>query len=320
MLLSTIYSDDVRDKIRKSEQIRRSEQTKSLQDAVTESSFRSFWYGFLEKMGIVWNRVAHNGVATNEWATGSDAVKAEIESIYLSGIIAEQTVFSIINQVGKADFQKAAAKGHPASRFHVRFMEYCDEAVPLRSFCIDDRVKKWLENEARKGSLEALYLLGKLCQCMDQSEGSRFVKYWVEGDDYERECFEKAAENGHVPAQYELGCWFEAHLADSWSTYESDFAMKWVLKAAEAGFLPAQLKLGSFFSEGRCARIDHEEAFKWYLKAAEQGNERAQYEVGHRYCEGIGVERDIDNAIKWFRKSSSYQRSKWALEELGADI
>ena len=86
------------------------------------------------------------------------------------------------------------------------------------------------------------------------------------------------------------------------------------------GFLPAQLKLGSFFSEGRCARIDHEEAFKWYLKAAEQGNERAQYEVGHRYCEGIGVERDIDNAIKWFRKSSSYQRSKWALEELGADI
>ncbi len=320
MLQSTIYNDDVRNKIRQSEQNRLSGQTTSIQETVTESKFRSFYYGFRERFGVFWNRLVHKGVATNEWATGTPEVRAQIEQTYINAVCAEQTVFSIINQNGKKDFQQAASKGHTPSRFHIRFMEFCDEAVPLKSFCIDDRVKKWLENEARKGSLEAFYILGKLCQCDNQNDGSRYVKYWVDGDDYERECFEKAAENGHVPSQYELGCWFEAHSYDCPTTYEEDQAQKWMIKAAEAGFLPAQLRLAQFYTEGICARIDPAEAFKWYRKAAEQGDERAQYIVGDCYCEGRGVEQDIEKAIEWFRKSSGYQRSRWALEELGAEI
>lgn len=257
---------------------------------------------------------------SGDGAPDAAGTSEEAENLYRQGIYAEKNAFGLIGQRGKEYFVQAAAKGHAASSFHLRFAEYCAAAVPYKGFCSDDRVKAWLEAEAQKGNVEACYILGKLCQCDLRSDGSRLVRYWVNDENYERDCFLKAAENGHVPAQYELGCWYETHSSACDDTDCSGEACKWMTKAAEAGFLPAQTRLAAYFSTGDLVSRDEEESFRWYYKAAMQEDEAAQYEVAECYREGCGVEPDIDKAVEWYIRSKNYQKSKWALEELGVEV
>ena len=52
--------------------------------------------------------------------------------------------------------------------------------------------------------------------------------------------------------------------------------MKWYRKAAEQGQVDAQYNLGSFYRKGWGVPKDYAEAVKWYRKAAEQGDEDAK--------------------------------------------
>jgi TPR repeat protein len=62
----------------------------------------------------------------------------------------------------------------------------------------------------------------------------------------------------------------------------------WLRKAADQGFVPAQCELGfNLFKNGQPQ--DAAEAVAWSRKAAEQGYAPAQYFVGLSYAKGFGV-------------------------------
>ena len=56
-------------------------------------------------------------------------------------------------------------------------------------------------------------------------------------------------------------------------------AAKWYRKAAEQGHVSAQYNLGYMYHSGKGVTQDYGEAVKWYRKAAEQGEAEAQYSL-----------------------------------------
>ena len=57
-------------------------------------------------------------------------------------------------------------------------------------------------------------------------------------------------------------------------------AVKWFSRAAEQGHVNAQFNLGVAYAEGRGVPQDEVEAVKWFLSAAVHGHARAQARLG----------------------------------------
>jgi len=85
--------------------------------------------------------------------------------------------------------------------------------------------------------------------------------------------YTKAAEQGHVEAQYKLGSLYQFSGDDEFPQ-DYKLAFFWYTKAAEQGHIFAQYKLGRLyrFSADDRAPKDYKLAFFWYTKAAEQGH------------------------------------------------
>jgi TPR repeat protein len=179
---------------------------------------------------------------------------------------------------------------------------------------------------AEKGDAEAQNNLGWM-----YNDGKGVAKDKVEAEKW----FRKAAEQGHIGAQYKLASmyywdtkdkaeaekWFrkaaeqgdaEAQNSLGWMyyiNYDLDKAVKWLRKAAEQGHIDAQFWLGhmysSIFDNGK-------EAEKWLKKSAEQGEILAQYYLGLMYYKGELIEEDLDEAEKWFRKAAEYVGNEYA--------
>jgi TPR repeat protein len=62
-----------------------------------------------------------------------------------------------------------------------------------------------------------------------------------------------------------------------------------VPKAAEQGHIDAQNELGFMYQEGRGVQKDAREGAEWYRKAADQGHASAQANLGVAYLTGVGV-------------------------------
>ncbi len=79
----------------------------------------------------------------------------------------------------------------------------------------------------------------------------------------------------------------------------------WYKKAAEQGEMLAQIELGNIYKHnlGGGANPD-EETFKWYQMAADQGDSNSQYFIGSFYERGRGVAKDISQAITWYRAAA----------------
>ncbi len=109
--------------------------------------------------------------------------------------------------------------------------------------------------------------------------------------------YRKAAEQGHIAAQYELGMLYK--LGDG--VPESNArAADWLRLAAGLGrHRGAQFQLGELFFHGRGVGQDYGTALSWYRKAAAHGHPVAQHLVGVMYREGWGVENDDLEAYKW---------------------
>ena len=75
-------------------------------------------------------------------------------------------------------------------------------------------------------------------------------------------------------------------------------------KAAEQGQLIAQFNLGSFFEHGRGVAQSYEEAAKWWLRAAEKGFASAQVNLGNLFQDGYGVVQSDERAIMWWQKAA----------------
>ena len=109
--------------------------------------------------------------------------------------------------------------------------------------------------------------------------------------------YRKAAEQGYVPAQVQLGTMYSKSEGVRRDDQE---AVKWYRKAAEQGYAGAQNSLGVMYEIGK----DYQESVKWYRKAAEQRNVDAQCNLGKMYFYGWGVPKDYQESVKWYRKAA----------------
>jgi len=107
----------------------------------------------------------------------------------------------------------------------------------------------------------------------------------------------KAAEQGNITAQVELGVVF-----DNIQDYAQAFT--WYSKAAEQGNARAQFNLGLCYMNGESVPKDTERALDLFRKAADQGDAIAQGELGVMYQDGVGVQQDYVQAANYFRKSA----------------
>lgn len=129
---------------------------------------------------------------------------------------------------------------------------------------------------------------------------------------------EKAAEEGHADAMFELyamtaqglGC--EADL---------DAAFVWCKRAAEAGNARAMANLGGFYATGRHVPQDDALAIHWYEAAAARGHGKAAATLGVMYASGEGAPQSIERAREYFTmaEESGFDWQSFA-EAVGLDL
>jgi hypothetical protein len=109
-----------------------------------------------------------------------------------------------------------------------------------------------------------------------------------------------AAENGDAEAQ--------AKLADAYSSsFNFSEAAKWYRAAAEQGHAPAQCELGKLCLRGAPAMggghkvsPNPREGVQWLLRSANQDHLQAEVALGTCYKDGTGVTKDLTEAYKWY--------------------
>jgi TPR repeat protein len=145
-----------------------------------------------------------------------------------------------------------------------------------------------------KGLMSDQYNLARMYQFgVGVAPDSKQAVYW----------YEKAAKQGHVKAQFNLGLMYNKEQNDVQ-------AVEWYRKAAEQGHLNAQFSLGLMYGSGQGVAQDHKQAVEWYRKAAEQGLDRAQYTLGNMYDQGLGVVQDNQQSLEWYNKAAEQGHAK----------
>jgi TPR repeat protein len=105
------------------------------------------------------------------------------------------------------------------------------------------------------------------------------------------------ANEGEPSAQYNIGLMYDKGQS---VVQDCSAAMSWYRKAADQGHVLAQFALGAMYFDGtRGAPQDYGQALEWYLKAAKQGYALAQANLGMMFGNGLGVPRYHDVALMW---------------------
>ena len=99
-------------------------------------------------------------------------------------------------------------------------------------------------------------------------------------------------------------------------------ALVWLGRAAERGHVDAQYELGQMYAQGLGTTQDFEQALHWYLLAATQGHAKAQFNLGFLHAHGQGVEQDYVKAYEWYAISdaSGYALAKQNLDYIGKKL
>ena len=114
--------------------------------------------------------------------------------------------------------------------------------------------------------------------------------------------FRKAAEQGHAKARDYLDYLLMEQTPQDKNN--NNYLIYQLRKAAEEGDVEVQYELGARLYYGNKCNVNNEEAVKWFRKAAEQGYTKAQYLLGQSFVLGMGCKKDEKEAIKWFRKAA----------------
>ncbi len=78
-------------------------------------------------------------------------------------------------------------------------------------------------------------------------------------------------------------------------------AIGYYRKAAEKGHVLAQYKLGRFYDTGYYVRKSRKKAFKWYVEAANKMHLQAMERVAYCYEKGRGTKKNERSAVYWYR-------------------
>ncbi|OAG38188.1 hypothetical protein AYO21_07648 [Fonsecaea monophora] len=98
-----------------------------------------------------------------------------------------------------------------------------------------------------------------------------------------------AAERGHALSQMALCAWYMVGVPNVLEKDEAE-AYEWAKKAAEQGLAKAQYTVGYFTEMGIGCRRDPLEANVWYVRAADQGEERAKHRIAAIRAAGAGAD------------------------------
>ena len=159
------------------------------------------------------------------------------------------------------------------------------------------------ESRAMEGDPVAQFCLGSMYKNhggiavtdRDLTEAEREVKSREETEKW----YTKAADQGYLPAQNNLGVMYVRRYeeSDHENLQAREKALEWFRKAADQRYPPAQFNL--------CIIVEHENtAMEWCTKAADQGYPPAQAHLGNLYYHGNGVDKNSKLAVKWFRAAA----------------
>lgn len=129
---------------------------------------------------------------------------------------------------------------------------------------------------------------------------------WGQGveEDYKKsfELYQKAANFGYNPAEYEVG----RALQNGWGCEKNEKeAFNYYVRAKEHGSLSAYNQLGRCYTNGWGVEVNDEIGFKLFMEGAIKEEVSATDNVGWAYENGRGVSRDYMKAIEWFKKANS---------------
>jgi hypothetical protein len=151
-----------------------------------------------------------------------------------------------------------------------------------------------LQKHADKGNAEAQVQLGTL-----YSYGHMGLK-----QNFKRalQLYERAAAQGHAPAQSALG-----HCYEVGNGVKIDYktAAHWYRRAAEQLHPIAQFNLGILFCHGKGVVQSFAEAARWWRLAAAQGHEDALFNLGVCHAKGQGAPQDHDEATRLFKRAAA---------------
>jgi TPR repeat protein len=117
------------------------------------------------------------------------------------------------------------------------------------------------------------------------------------------ECFPDWEKEEDPEAQFNIGFELTDAGFDDPDTWNAE-AVRWLRKAAEQGHVEAQFSLGYTYTRGMGVEQDDAEAVRWWRKAADQGHTFAQHDLGIAYHLGRGITQDDAEAVSWFRKAA----------------
>lgn len=137
------------------------------------------------------------------------------------------------------------------------------------------------------------------------------VKWW-----------QKAADNGHLKAMFEIGNCYEAGLGGLPKNYER--AIDYWKAAIDRGYNDTQklgigyFKLGLQYKQGIGVQKNAQEAVRLWEMAVQYGNSDAMYKLAQCYKYGKGVEQDICKAVSLFQMAAEHDNddAKKALKRM----
>jgi len=161
---------------------------------------------------------------------------------------------------------------------------------------------------AAQGDSESQYRLARMYYHGEGERNDALAAQW----------YERAAEQGHVKAQNNIGMLYEQGRGVD---EDASLAVAWYRRAADHGLATAQSNLARMYDRGLGVAQDEAEATVWYRRAAEQGHAQAQYRLGRMFDKGTGVPSDLDKAAKWYRRAAKqgYGPAQAALGSMYAD-
>lgn len=213
---------------------------------------------------------------------------------FLLGCVVMLLVSLVQAEEGKeiAELRKKAEAGDSVSQFNLGLRYAKGDGVPKER----TEAAKWFRKAAEQGHPKAQFRLGGAYSSGDgvEKNSAEALKWMYQGAEQDATCAAM------------LGFFFRYGLDIPMDKTE---AIKWFRKAATQGSVNAQYQLGSMYVAGEGVPKDDAEAVKWLRMAAEQGDASSQYVLGLLYVQGQGVTKDLTQAVRWIRKAAEQGNS-----------
>ena len=159
------------------------------------------------------------------------------------------------------ELRKAAESGDIEAQYELGTRLYYGNGCNLNNI----EAVKWFRKAAEQGYTKAQYLLGQsLVLGMGCEKNKEEAEKW----------FRKAAEQGHAKARDYLDYLLMEQTPQDKNN--NNYLIYQLRKAAEEGDVEVQYELGARLYYGNKCNVNNEEAVKWFRKAAEQGHIKAR--------------------------------------------